>query len=79
MKTSVQLSEDLTRRIDRLAEQTRLTPSQIVEDALSNGRSLDWQEKWAAGVQAGIRDADEGNFASEAEIADLLGKYGTSS
>ncbi|MGF9563204.1 transcriptional regulator [Neorhizobium sp. JUb45] len=78
MKSSVELSEDMSRRIDRLAERTRLTPAQIVDDALSNGRSLAWQEKWAAGVQAGIQDADEGKFASDAEIANVLGKYDTS-
>ena len=74
MKSSVELSEDLSQRIDRLAERTHLTPAKIVEDALSNGRSLAWQEKWVAGVQAGIQDADEGNFASDAAIADVLGK-----
>lgn len=79
MKSSVELSNDLSRRIDRLAERTRLTRSQIVEDALSNGRSLDWQEKWVAGVQAGIQDADEGNFVTDAEIADVLNKYSASS
>jgi predicted transcriptional regulator len=79
MKSSVELSDDLSRRIDRLAERTRLTPSQIVEDALSNGRSLAWQEKWVAGVQAGIQDADQGNFATDAEIASILNKYSASS
>lgn len=77
MKGSIEISDDLDRRIDLLAEGTRLTRSQIVEDALSHGRSLAWQEKWAAGVQAGIQDADSGNFASEAEIAAILNKFGT--
>ena len=76
MKSSIELSDDLERRIDLLAERTRLTRSQIVEDALSHGRSLAWQEKWAAGVHAGIQDADNGNFASEAEIAAVLNKFG---
>ncbi len=75
MKSSVELSEDMSQRIDRLAERTHLTRAQIVEDALSNGRSLAWQEKWVAGVQAGIQDADAGNFASDAEIIGVLGKY----
>ncbi|WJH40915.1 ribbon-helix-helix protein, CopG family [Aliirhizobium terrae] len=79
MKSNVELSDDLSRRIDRLAERTRLTPSQIVEDALSNGRSLAWQEKWVAGVQEGIHDADQGNFATDTEIADVLNKYSSSS
>ena len=76
MKSSIELSDDLARRIDLLAERTRLTRRQILEDALSHGRSLAWQEQWAAGVQAGIQDADNGNFASEAEIAAVLNKFG---
>ena len=45
---------DLSRRMDALAARTSLTRRQIIEDALSHGRSLAWQEKWIAGVQAGI-------------------------
>jgi predicted transcriptional regulator len=52
-----------------------LTRSQIVEDALSYGRSLAWQEKWIAGVEAGIDDADRGNFVTDEEIAAVLNKY----
>jgi predicted transcriptional regulator len=79
MNSKVELSDDLSRRIDLLAERTRLTRSQIVEDALSHGRSLAWQEKWVAGVQAGIQDADQGNFATDAEIDAVLNKFGSSS
>ncbi|MGE7367548.1 CopG family ribbon-helix-helix protein [Neorhizobium sp. NPDC001467] len=75
MKSSVELSEDMSQRIDRLAERMHLTRAQIVEDALTNGRSLAWQEKWVAGVQAGIQDADAGNFAADTEIIGVLGKY----
>jgi predicted transcriptional regulator len=75
MKNAIDLPDDISRRIDRLAERTSLTRSRIVEDALSHGRSLAWQEKWIAGVQAGIADADEGEFASPAEIDALLTRY----
>ena len=78
MKSNIELSDDIERRIDLLAERTRLTRSQIVEDALSHGRSLAWQEKWVAGVQAGLHDAAQGNFASEAEIAAVLNKFSSS-
>lgn len=72
MKHATKLSEDLNRRIDLLAARSTLTRQQIIEDALSHGRSLAWQEKWIAGVQAGIDDADQGNFASEQEISKVL-------
>lgn len=75
MKNNVEISEDLSRRIDMLAKRSTLTRDQIIEDALSHGRSLAWQEKWLAGVEAGIADADAGNFATEDEIAAVLNKY----
>ncbi|QCI96909.1 CopG family ribbon-helix-helix protein [Agrobacterium larrymoorei] len=75
MKSTIQLPDDIDRRIDYVAAQTNLTRSQIVEEALSFGRSLAWQEQWIAGVKAGIADADKGDFASEDEIAAVLGRY----
>ncbi|BCH10148.1 transcriptional regulator [Mesorhizobium sp. 131-3-5] len=75
MKNNVEISEDLNRRIDMLTSRSTLTRDQIIEDALSHGRSLAWQEKWVAGVQAGIEGADRGDFANEEEIATVLNKY----
>jgi len=75
MKNNVEISEDLNRRIDILTSRSTLTRDQIIEDALSHGRSLAWQEKWVASVQAGIEAADRSDFASEEEIATVLSKY----
>jgi predicted transcriptional regulator len=75
MKNDAEISEDLSRRVDQLAARSRLTRGQIIEDALAHGRSLAWQERWVAGVEAGLADADNGDFATEAEIAALLTKY----
>lgn len=69
------ISDDLDRRIDALAARSSLTRSQIIEDALAHGRSLAWQEKWIEGVEAGLADAQKGNFASDDEIAAVLNKY----
>ncbi|MBO3762100.1 ribbon-helix-helix protein, CopG family [Ciceribacter sp. L1K22] len=75
MKDRVELSEDIDRRIDLLAERAQLTRRQIIEDALAHGRSLAWQERWIAGVQAGVDEADNGEFASDEEIALVLNRY----
>lgn len=69
------ISEDLSRRIDALAARSSLTRGQIIEEALSHGRSLAWHEKWVAGVQDGIEAADRGDFATDEEIAAVLNKY----
>jgi predicted transcriptional regulator len=75
MSNGSDISDDLNRRIETLTKRSTLTRSQIIEDALSHGRSLAWQEKWIAGVQDGLEDAERGNFASEEEIAAVLNKY----
>ncbi len=75
MKSTIELPEDIKRRLDILAERSNLTPSRIIEDALSHGRSLAWQEKWASGVRAGLAEADAGEFATEEEINVVLNKY----
>lgn len=69
------ISQDLDRRIDALAARSSLTRDQIIEDALAHGRSLAWQERWVAGIEAGLADAERGDFASEDEIAAVLNKY----
>jgi predicted transcriptional regulator len=76
MNTKDNISDDLSRRIDALAARSSLTRSQIIEDALAYGRSLAWHEKWVAGVQEGLAEADRGEFATEEEIAAVLNKYG---
>ncbi|KQT85585.1 ribbon-helix-helix protein, CopG family [Aurantimonas sp. Leaf443] len=75
MTRALELPDDLSRRIDLLAERSTRTRAQIIEDALAHGRSLAWQERWQAGVQAGIEDADRGEFATDEEIATVLNKY----
>lgn len=70
------ISEDISRRIDALAARSSLTRGQIIEDALAHGRSLAWHERWVAGVQEGLAEAERGEFASESEIAAVLNKYG---
>ena len=76
MSDADRISDDLNRRIDALAASSSLTRGQIIEDALSHGRSLAWQEKWVAGVREGLADADNGVFATEEDIASVLAKYG---
>ncbi|MBW6421157.1 ribbon-helix-helix protein, CopG family [Rhizobium sp. XQZ8] len=76
MKQDAEISDDLSRRIDRLTERSRLTRSQIIEDALAHGRSLAWQERWIAGVESGLAEAEKGEFASDEEITAVLNKYG---
>lgn len=76
MKHKIDIPDDLSRRLDALAARSSLTRDAIIADALARGRSIAWQERWIAGVEDGIADADRGNFAAEPEITAVLGKYG---
>ncbi|MGE0500331.1 MAG: CopG family ribbon-helix-helix protein [Rhizobiaceae bacterium] len=78
MDSNDNISDDLSRRIDSLVARSTLTRGQILEDALAHGRSLAWQERWVAGVQEGLEQAERGEFASEEEIAAVLSKYSQS-
>ncbi len=76
MRNTVQLPDDISRRIDSLVERSNLSRDQIVEDALAQGRSLAWQEQWVTGVLEGLAEADRGDFADDAEIEAVLNRYG---
>lgn len=69
------LPDDLSRRIDALSERSSLTRERIIQDALSHGRSLAWQERWIAGVEAGLADAESGAFATDEELAAVLNRH----
>lgn len=75
MRNEADIPDDLSRRIDLLTQRSTLTRAQIIEEALSQGRSLAWQEKWIAGVREGLESADRGDFASEEEVASVLNRY----
>lgn len=77
MRNTVQIPDDISRRIDSLVERSNLSRDQIVEDALAQGRSLAWQEQWVTGLLEGLAEAERGEFASEREIEAVLNKYGT--
>lgn len=51
------------------------TRSQIIEDAPAHGHSLAWQQRWVAGIEAGLAEAARGDFATEEEIALVLDRY----
>lgn len=78
MRNTVDLPEDISRRIDSLVQRSNFSRDQIVEDALAQGRSLAWQEQWVSGVLEGLADAERGEFATGPEIDAVLNKYGSS-
>ncbi len=75
MNIKVDITPEMQRRVAEIAQRTGLSESEIIAEALEHGRSLDWQERFAEKITRGLEAADRGEFASEADIARVRGKY----
>ncbi len=70
---NVRLPEDLYKQIEDLAKATARTKSFLTIDAL---KSYLQTESWQIqDVQAGIREADEGKFATKKQVDAVFNKY----
>lgn len=69
------ITPELRARIDSIAARSNLSASQVIADALENGHSLEWQERFVNKVATGIVAADRGEFAEPHEIERVLNKY----
>lgn len=72
---NLDIPQSLRERVEAIALRSNLTASQVIADALEHGHSLAWQERFLAEVEAGIADADNGNFASDEEVRAVADKY----
>jgi predicted transcriptional regulator len=75
MNIEVEIKSDTRRRVAAIAKRTGLSESQIIAEALEQGHSLEWQERFADKVAVGLKAADSGEFASEADIERVRSKY----
>ncbi len=67
-KVSVSFRTDKkkVRQLDAMAKRQRRDRTQLIDEALENFIELQqWQMKE---IEAGVREADAGNFATEAEV-----------
>jgi predicted transcriptional regulator len=75
MTITLDIPDELKARVDAIAARSNLSASEVVADALENGHSLEWQERFLEKVAAGVADADRANFATDAEVAAVVNKY----
>jgi predicted transcriptional regulator len=75
MTITLEISDDLEARVDAIAARSSLSPSEVIADALENGHSLDWQERFLDKVATGLAEADRGDFASDADLDRIVNKY----
>lgn len=78
MTTELKITPELQARIDAIAARSSLSAAEVIADALENGHSLEWQERFLDKVAEGIAAADRGEFASPADIERVRNKYRTS-
>lgn len=75
MTITVEIPADLKARVDAIAARSSLSAAEIIADALQNGHSLEWQERFLDKVATGIAAADRDEFASADHIARVVSKY----
>ena len=75
MQNTVDIAQDLQRRIDQIAARFDLSASNVIADALQNGHSLEWQEQFLDKVAAGLAAAERDDFASPDEITKVINRY----
>lgn len=75
MTITLDIPDELKARVDAIAARSNLSASEVIADALENGHSLGWQERFLEKVAAGLADADQGEFASDAEVEAVVNKY----
>ncbi len=70
---NVRIRPEIVAELDALARSTGCSRSELAEEALAE--YLDVRRAQKEGVEAAIRDADAGIFASEEEVERVFGKY----
>ena len=70
---TVRLPDEVTAKLDAIADKLDRSRSYIAAQAIGDFVA---REAWQlADIEAGIREADRGDFATDAEVASVLAKY----
>ncbi len=70
---TLRLSSDVKDHLDKLAEATHRSKSYLCGEAILQYLE---REAWQIGqIQEALKEADDGDFASDAEVAAVVGKY----
>lgn len=70
---TIRVSDDISERLDQLAQKLDLSTSVIAEQAIEDFVA---REEWQlAEIEAGLAEADRGDFASSEDVAGVLAKY----
>jgi RHH-type transcriptional regulator, rel operon repressor / antitoxin RelB len=71
---SIELPEPVFAQVNALARDTARTPARVLSEALERLLALEaWQVE---DIQTGLTEADAGEFATEAEVAEVFQRHG---
>ncbi|RUM22032.1 ribbon-helix-helix protein, CopG family [Rhizobium vallis] len=70
---SFQMKDSTVSRLDRLAERRKLSSAQVA--ALAIEEFIEREEWQLSEIEAAIREADQGDFASDEDVAAVLSQY----
>ena len=71
---TIRLEPELKARLDQLSEATHRSKSFLAAEAIKEFVELnEWQVQE---IKAAIKEADDGDFATEKEVKNTLGKWG---
>ena len=62
MAMELKITPELQARIDAIAARSNLSASEVIANALENGHSLEWQERFLDKVAVGIEASDRGEL-----------------
>lgn len=70
---TVRLPDDVSKKLDKLAEKLDRSRSYVAAQAISDFVT---REAWQlADIEAGLREAERGEFASDAEVAATIARF----
>ena len=70
---TLRVPEEIKAKLDKLAQATHRSKSFLAEEAIARYIDL---EAWQVGeIEQAIQEADQGDFASPSDMADLLKKH----
>ena len=70
---AIPVSDATAERLDALARKLELSPTRVAEQAIEDFVA---REEWQiAEIEAGLAEADRGDFASPEEVSAVLAKY----
>ena len=70
---TIRIPEETKAKLDKLAQATHRSKSFLAEEAIA--RYLDLEAWQVCEIEQGIQEADQGDFATPSDMADLLKKY----